>query len=383
MTRLSESADPPTTAGTILTILGIGFLGGHVLTILVIQPPPSIVAMEVPSGALATGMLVIGVQTVRGKLVVGREARRLAGWTLGGGVLFFAVGGWLRGLEMLSDQAIPHLVTLTLSITTLGAFVGTVIGLYDANRQAQARALREREQELEAQNDRLNEFASIVSHDLRNPLNVAQGRLELALMEDDSEHLNVVNQSLNRMEELINDLLVLTRVGEAVVDREPVTLSLVVDRSWKMVDTDDGRLINEAAGQIEANNGQLMELLENLFRNAVEHRSPDKNDEEALRDTNKGVTIRVGVLEDGFFLEDDGPGIPPEKRSQVFESGYSTAPNGTGFGLHIVQRIAEIHGWSVQATVSDIGGARFEFTGVEWLDDPHSNEALTEDSETA
>ena len=77
------------------------------------------------------------------------------------------------------------------------------------------------------------------------------------------------------------------------------------------------------------------------------------------------VTVRIGELDGGFSVEDDGPGIPPEDREQIFDAGYSTTRDGTGFGLSIVQEIIEAHGWTVAVTEGADGGARFEITGVE------------------
>jgi len=82
------------------------------------------------------------------------------------------------------------------------------------------------------------------------------------------------------------------------------------------------------------------------------------------------VTVTVGSLEDGFYVADDGPGIPEADREKVFESGYSTDGDGTGLGLAIVRRIAQAHGWDVTLTTSESGGARFEFHGVERPDSP-------------
>jgi signal transduction histidine kinase len=79
----------------------------------------------------------------------------------------------------------------------------------------------------------------------------------------------------------------------------------------------------------------------------------------------RGVTVEIGPLEDGFYIADDGRGIPESEREAVFEYGYSTADDGTGFGLSIVREIAESHGWTVSVTGSEAGGARFEITGVE------------------
>jgi signal transduction histidine kinase len=97
----------------------------------------------------------------------------------------------------------------------------------------------------------------------------------------------------------------------------------------------------------------VLELIENLLRNAVEHADAS--------------TITVGALPDesGFFVEDDGNGIPPDEREDVFDPGLTTADKGTGFGLSIVEEIADGHDWTVRVTAGEAGGARFEITGVE------------------
>jgi signal transduction histidine kinase len=77
------------------------------------------------------------------------------------------------------------------------------------------------------------------------------------------------------------------------------------------------------------------------------------------------VAVRVGTTDGGFYVEDDGPGIPEADREGIFEAGYSTADGSSGFGLTIVREIAEAHGWSVAVTDGASGGARFEFSGVE------------------
>ena len=75
------------------------------------------------------------------------------------------------------------------------------------------------------------------------------------------------------------------------------------------------------------------------------------------------MVVRVGLLDDGFFVEDPGRGIPPEDREKVFDERYSTA-DSTGLGLSVVARVVEPHGWEIGVTESDEGGARFEITGV-------------------
>jgi signal transduction histidine kinase len=76
----------------------------------------------------------------------------------------------------------------------------------------------------------------------------------------------------------------------------------------------------------------------------------------------------VGALPDGFYVEDDGPGIPPDERDDVLKSGFTTSDEGTGFGLAIVCQIADAHDWSVEIVEGSEGGARFEFHGAKTTD---------------
>ena len=210
---------------------------------------------------------------------------------------------------------------------------------------------KKRERELERKNDRLDAFASVVSHDLRNPLNVAEGRLALAREACDSDHLDTVGDAHDRMESLIDDLLTLSRQGKPVGETEPVDLGTLSEGCWGIVSTTGASLRVETDRQIRADPSRLRQVFENLYRNAVEHAEP-------------GVTITVGDLADGFYVEDDGPGIPEDERANVFEMGYSTTGHGTGFGLSIVREVVEAHGWEISVTESGDGGARFEITGV-------------------
>lgn len=236
--------------------------------------------------------------------------------------------------------------------------VGWLALVYDITER------KRHEEELERHNDRLDEFADLVSHDLRNPLTVASGYLELARETDDDErHLERVQQAHDRMETIIDDVLTLAREGAAVTDPQPVELGPVAEGAWNGVATGDATLDVRSSAPILADQVRLRRLLENLFRNTVEHGPAD--------DGQPALVVTVGVDRgddaDGatVYVEDDGCGIPADQRERVFEGGYTTGDEGTGFGLSIVQQIAEAHGWSVTATEGTAGGARFEFSGVE------------------
>ncbi len=222
-------------------------------------------------------------------------------------------------------------------------------------RITQLELLQEREAELTRERDRLEEFTGVVSHDLRSPLSVAKGRTELAAADCDSEHLADVRQALTRMEELLEDSLALARQGKVVGETEAVDLEEVVTECWRTVSTSEASLVAEGSATIRADEDRLPEIFENLFRNAIEH-------------GDESVRITVGATDEGFYVADDGPGIPPADRERVFESGFTTGDGGSGFGLAIVEQICEAHGWEIAVTESAAGGARFDVTGVEFAE---------------
>jgi PAS domain S-box-containing protein len=248
------------------------------------------------------------------------------------------------------------------------------------------------ERRLERQNERLDRFASIVSHDLRNPLTVAIGNLELARETGDPEYFDAVAGAHERMRELIDDLLALAQSGDDAADPGPVDLAATAAEAWTTVDADGATLEIDVDGTVRADEGLLRQLLENLFRNAVEHGASDEPslagaredavehgstspDSQTRRDavdhgasdeeSGDGVSVRVTTADGGFAVEDDGSGVPAGEHERLFEPGYSTTDGGAGLGLGIVEQVAELHGWELAVTDGSDGGARFEVTGVE------------------
>lgn len=240
--------------------------------------------------------------------------------------------------------------------TDRGGTNAKLVVLRDVTEQeAQRRQLRH-------QNERLDQFASVVSHDLRNPLSVVRGRLEPFLSDIPAEHAEAIERNLGRMEAMIDDLLTMSRAGQTVEEPESVGLAAVADEAWGYIDSADAEfdLVVPSEVTVRADRDRLLHVFENLFRNALDHNDPP-------------LTVRVGLPEadesvrgeSGFFVSDDGSGIPEDERDDVFGHGYSTSRDGTGFGLSIVEDVAEAHGWSVSVTDGSEGGARFEVVGVE------------------
>lgn len=215
--------------------------------------------------------------------------------------------------------------------------------------------------------DRLETIASVVSHDLRNPLDVARIRLDAAQETGEAVHFEKVRAAHERILRISRDVLFLTD-PDRTVDARPVDLAEVATAAWETVDTADATLRlddgdEDGAGEddetgrlarVVADADRLRRALENLFRNAVDH-------------AGEAPTVRVRPAAGGFAVEDDGPGIPPDDRERVFEP-RETLDGGTGLGLAVVRHVADVHGWDVRARAAEAGGARFEFVGVDRVD---------------
>ncbi|WP_226010280.1 PAS domain-containing protein [Halomicrobium salinisoli] len=224
----------------------------------------------------------------------------------------------------------------------------------------------ERAEELRERRQLIEQFASYVSHDLKTPLQVASGSLRLARETGDGDAFRKVGDALERMEETIDDLSELARrraetgtteeIREALPDRDPdetietPRLGELVEDVWDVIGADEATLEVSVppAATITADPETIRPLLENLLKNAVAHAGPD-------------VTVRVGLTDrSGFYVADDGPGIPEDERDRVVEEGYTTAEDGTGMGLTIVSEVAAENGWTLALADSRAGGARVE-----------------------
>ena len=205
--------------------------------------------------------------------------------------------------------------------------------------------------------DELEEFTRVVSHDIRNPLGIVDGYLDMAEETGDPEHFERCRDAIHRIEALIDDLLFLTREGRTIGGREEIRVDELAEECWSFVNARDATLEIDTDRVVLGDWSRLQQVFENLFRNSVEHGGED-------------VTVRVGDLEggDGVYVEDDGAGIPEDERDQVFVDGFTTGESGTGLGLTIIQQVVSAHGWEIAVTGGDDGGARFEIRGMEFVE---------------
>jgi signal transduction histidine kinase len=217
--------------------------------------------------------------------------------------------------------------------------------------------------QLATQNERLDQVASTISHDLRNPINVADGYAGILLDRLDADdvdekvavelrgHVAQIEESNDRMLEIIDDILTIAREGKTVEETEAVTLAAIAEEAWGNVDTGEATMTVVDDCTLQADRSKLLTIFENLFRNSIDHCQSD-------------VAVEVGATDDGFYVADDGPGIPEQHRDQIFEYGYTTGTEGTGLGLSIVRTMAESHGWTVDLDEATDGARFVVSTGV-------------------
>lgn len=216
--------------------------------------------------------------------------------------------------------------------------------------------LRQRRDRLRRKNRQLERLASILSHDIKTPMGTATGSLELLERSLDpgteaKRHLDRLSAALDRMSEMTEDALVLARIETSDPEFEPVPVEEITQLSWSVTDTTDATLSVPESFTIHGHRRSLRHLFENLFANCRDHCGP-------------AVAVRVEPTPDGFAVEDDGPGIPDDRREAVFELGESSV-DGNGIGLAVVRTVTDLHGWSVRIEESDAGGTRFVFSGVQ------------------
>ncbi|WP_137288812.1 sensor histidine kinase [Natronorubrum halophilum] len=248
------------------------------------------------------------------------------------------IKGTSRSFDIEFDGLIHHIETRPANID--GEQYGVLVtqNVTDARQTAV---------ELEQQNKRLDQFVDMVSHDLRNPLSVAIAHLDEYNETGDKKNIEVIKEALTRMDNLILELTTLARDTDTQSEHELVSITEVAQNAWDMIDSRSATLLIDNFTTV-GNGSQLQVLFENLFRNAVGHGGTD-------------VTVRIGQLADGFYVEDTGQGIPKQDRDRVLEHRVTTSYSGSGIGLTIVKRISRNHGLTLSLTESAEGGARFEF----------------------
>ncbi|MGK2956375.1 MAG: ATP-binding protein [Solirubrobacterales bacterium] len=210
-------------------------------------------------------------------------------------------------------------------------------------------------------------FVADASHDLRTPLTIVKGQLDVLArdpaptFEEVQRVTGLVSVATARMERLVDDLLLLARTeGESRLNTEPTELGpLLAAEVEGFSETEDRQfVVGNVTGTAAPIDRELMSrVVSNLISNAVTH-------------TATGGTIQLSAIDSGdlivMAIDDDGPGVPLGMRNRVFDrfarldTSRSSDSGGSGLGLAIVKALVELHGGTVACLESPLGGARFE-----------------------
>lgn len=240
----------------------------------------------------------------------------------------------------------------------------TGTGSGDELRELERELEVEREQaaELRALDETKNTFLAAVSHDLRTPLAAILG-LAVTLQrqslgpEQVNELAGRIASNARKLDRMVTDLLDLDRISRGMVAPELRSLNLgaavaevvggseIVEGRELSIEVEDVMVVVDSA--------MVERIVENLLANAVRHTPPDSRIWVRVRSESGGEVIVV---------EDEGPGVPPERRQEIFEPFRRAAQNdtaGVGIGLALVARFAELQGGRAWVEDGEHGGASF------------------------
>lgn len=228
--------------------------------------------------------------------------------------------------------------------------------------------LTDQADELQRSNSDLEQFAYIASHDLQEPLRMISGYCQLLqrrykdkLDQDANEFIEFAVEGAGRMQKLISDILMYSRVGTRAKPLEKIQLQDIYDdalANLQVVVEETGAVITaDSLPEIMGDRGQLVQLFQNLLGNAVKFRG-DKTPEIHISATPEGKGWEISV-------SDNGIGIDPKHRDRIFlifQRLHTRAEyEGTGIGLAVCQKIVARHGGALMVDASASGGSRFMF----------------------
>lgn len=205
--------------------------------------------------------------------------------------------------------------------------------------------------ELDRQNEQLDEFAEAITHELRNPLNVALGHLEMAPTDGADEDLQraveTAHEANERMIDIVDDLTTMTTYGKSVSERRDHALPDLVRRAWRSLDTGTARLDVVGTAVVTVDRGRFVEMCERTFAFCLD------------RDA---TTVTVVTTDEGFRVQTDLAPIAPDVTERLFEYGQQAADDDR-LGLALVDTLAAAQGWTVRID-PEADDLRFEFCSV-------------------
>lgn len=199
--------------------------------------------------------------------------------------------------------------------------------------------------EMVQKNNELEQFTSILKHDLTNHLMIIQEYAKLT-QTDDTDKIEKVINSATRAQEIIDDMDTVLRNKGAKPEPVDLDFKKICQEVWENIKTESDSLIIDNTMNFKADEGMTKVLLENIFKNSIEHGG-------------ENVTITAKITDDMMCISDDGVGIPEENIGEVFKSGYS-GNNGTGLGMSIISVMCDSQGWDIRIDKDYTDGTKID-----------------------
>jgi len=255
-----------------------------------------------------------------------------------------------------AGQKLPINLSGALVLGPEGERVGAVVILHDLRRIKELQDRIKQQEKLAA----VGNLAAGVAHEIRNPLSSIKGYATYFMNKfgpdtADREAARIMTQEVDRLNQVVSELLEFARPSD--INPRPTDLNELVDRSLQFIRQDAKRKAIEldfsASGSASASidPDRFTQALLNLYLNAIQ-----------AMDSGGTLKVRIASADNGFLrldVEDEGPGIPLEEQSRIFDPYFTTKKAGTGLGLAIVQKIVETHKGAVQVQSAPGRGTTF------------------------
>jgi signal transduction histidine kinase len=220
-----------------------------------------------------------------------------------------------------------------------------------------------RASELNSHLREMNLAAAGLAHETRNPLNIIRGMAQMLSKqsavspEEIREKSRAIVNETDKVTAQLNEFINYSRPRE--VRRSKIALSSAINEVVRTLahDIDEKKLRVETGGDpvaIEADEQLLRQVLFNLLLNAIQ--AVGENGQ--IQISTRGLSAAEAVLE----IRDNGPGVPPDRRQEIFKPYFTTNQKGTGLGLAVVQQIVLAHGWEIECLANEPKGALFRIT---------------------
>jgi signal transduction histidine kinase len=254
---------------------------------------------------------------------------------------------WLRGIIA---------VLATISV------VGSGLAWRSVTRSAELQIRLIRASELNSHLREMNLAAAGLAHETRNPLNIIRGMAQMISKQNEApveirEKVRAIVDETDKVTAQLNEFINYSRPRE--VRRSKLALDSVVNEVVHALayDVEEKKIRIETKGEpmtIEADEQLLRQALFNLVLNAIQ--AVGENGRIQI------LTQKAGTSEAAIEIRDDGHGVPPERRQEIFKPYFTTNQKGTGLGLAVVQQIVLAHGWEIECLPNEPKGAVFRIT---------------------